>query len=65
MLIAHFNPSLRFKSVVQAIVSPVIVKSGAIIAVKCIVLPGVIIGENAIVSAGSVVNRRCCCVHVG
>ena len=27
------------------------------IAVKCVVLPGVVIGENSIVSAGSIVNE--------
>ncbi len=57
MLIAHFNPLIKFKDVLQAKVSPVIIKKGAIIAVKCIILPGVVIGENAIVSAGSVVSE--------
>lgn len=55
MLIAHFNPLVRFKSVIQAKVSPIIIREGAMIAVKCVILPGVVIGENAIVSAGSVV----------
>lgn len=55
MLIAHFNPLIRFKRVLQAKVSPIVIKEGAIIAVKCIILPGVIVGESAIVSAGSVV----------
>jgi len=36
---------------------PVIIKEGAIISVRCIVLPGVSVGINSIVSAGSVVNR--------
>jgi acetyltransferase-like isoleucine patch superfamily enzyme len=56
MLISHFNPLIRFKKVIQAKVSPVIIKSGALVAVKCVILPGVVIGENAIVSAGSVVQ---------
>ena len=57
MLIAHFNMSMRFKNALQAKVSPIIIKEGALIAVKCVILPGVIIGKNAIVSAGSVVNE--------
>ena len=57
MLLAHFNPLIRFKSVLQAKVSPIIIKEGALIAVKCVILPGVIIGESAIVSAGSVVTE--------
>lgn len=57
MLVTHFNPSIRFKRILQAKVSPIIIKEGAIVAVKCVILPGVIIGENAIVSAGSVVNE--------
>jgi acetyltransferase-like isoleucine patch superfamily enzyme len=55
MLLAHFNPLIRFKPVLQAKVSPIIIKEGAMIAVKCVILPGVVIGESAIVSAGSVV----------
>jgi acetyltransferase-like isoleucine patch superfamily enzyme len=57
MVIAHFNPLIRFKEVLQAKVSPVIINEGALIAVKCIILPGVMIGENSIVSAGSVVTE--------
>jgi acetyltransferase-like isoleucine patch superfamily enzyme len=57
MLVAHFNPLIRFKSVLPAKVSPVIIKEGALIAVKCVILPGVVVGESAIVSAGSVVTE--------
>jgi len=57
MLIAHFNPLIRFKNVLHARVSPIVIKEGAIIAVKCVILPGVIIGENAIVSSGSIVSE--------
>lgn len=57
ILIAHFNPSIRFKRALQAKVSPIVIKEGALVAVKCIILPGVVIGEYAIVSAGSVVNE--------
>jgi acetyltransferase-like isoleucine patch superfamily enzyme len=57
MLIAHFNPLLRFKHVLEAKVSPIIIKEGALIAVRCVILPGVLIGKDAIVSAGSVVSE--------
>jgi acetyltransferase-like isoleucine patch superfamily enzyme len=55
MLISHFNPLLRYKKVLKARVSPIIIKEGVILAVKSVVLPGVTIGENSIISAGSVV----------
>jgi acetyltransferase-like isoleucine patch superfamily enzyme len=57
-LIAHFNPHIKFKNILEARVSPIIIKEGAIVAVNCIILPGVIIGKNAIVSAGSVVSEE-------
>lgn len=56
VLIAHFNPSIRFKRILQAKVAPIIIKEGAMIAVKCVILPGVVIGENSIISAGSIVS---------
>lgn len=46
---------------------PVVVKDGAWIGAKAIILPGVTIGENAVIGAGSVVNRDipANCVAVG
>jgi acetyltransferase-like isoleucine patch superfamily enzyme len=44
-------------SIIPAMADPVIIKKGAILAVRSIVLPGVTIGTCSIVSAGSVVNR--------
>lgn len=55
MLITHFNPYEIYKKVLQARVEPIVIKKGAIIAVRSIVMPGVVVGENAIVSAASVV----------
>jgi acetyltransferase-like isoleucine patch superfamily enzyme len=55
-VIAHSNPYSHFQNVTSAKVSPVIIKQGAWICVRSIILPGVTIGENAIVSAGSVVE---------
>ena len=57
MVLAHFNVKSHFKDLITATVDPVIIKEGAILAVKSIVLPGVTIGTCSIVSAGSVVNR--------
>lgn len=57
MILTHFNPMKRFAPVMSARVSPVVIEEGAIIAVRSIVLPGVTIGQNAIVAAGSVVDK--------
>jgi acetyltransferase-like isoleucine patch superfamily enzyme len=56
LLIAHSNPYSHFQNVTPAWVSPVIIKAGAWICVRAVILPGVTIGENSIVSAGSVVD---------
>lgn len=55
MLLTHFNPKKHFSRTLQARVMPVVIKKGAIVAVCSIINPGVTIGENAIVAAGSVV----------
>lgn len=57
-IIAHSNPYEHFQSITMAQVSPVIIKKGAWICVRSVILPGVTIGENAIVSAGSVVSEN-------
>jgi len=38
-------------------IAPVVIKRGAWVAVNCVVLPGVTIGENSIIAAGSVVTK--------
>lgn len=58
MILTHFNPMKRFASVMPARVAPVIIGEGAILAVRSTILPGVKIGKNAIVSAGSVVEKN-------
>ncbi len=57
MILTHFNPMKRFAPIVQAKAAPVVIKEGAILAVRSTVLPGVTIGKNAIISAGSVVEK--------
>lgn len=56
LVIAHSNPYSHFQNITPARVSPVIIKKGAWICVRASILPGVTVGENAIVSAGSVVD---------
>lgn len=57
MILTHFNPMKRYASVFQAQVAPVLIKNGAIVAVRSTIMPGVCIGANAVVSAGSVVEK--------
>ena len=57
MVLTHFNPMKRYSAVFQAMVQPVLIKEGAIIAVRSTIMPGVSIGKNAVVSAGSVVEH--------
>ena len=56
LIIAHSNPYSHFQHVTPARVEPVIIKHGAWICVRAVILPGITIGENSIVSAGSVIN---------
>lgn len=57
IVIAHANPYEHFKNVIESSVAPVIIKEGAWIADGVIILRGVTIGKNAIVSAGTVVDK--------
>lgn len=57
MILTHFNPMKRFAPILQARVAPVLIKEGAILAVRSTILPGVEIGQSSIVSAGSVVEK--------
>lgn len=56
-VLAHSNPYPHFKNVVESGVSPVVIKEGAWIADGVIILRGVTIGKNAIISAGTVVDK--------
>ena len=57
MILTHFNPMQHFAPVLQARVAPVIIGKGSVLSVRSTVLPGVTIGEFAIVSAGSIVEK--------
>lgn len=57
MIVTHLNPYVHFEKVLQASVNPVVIREGAFVAVKSVILPGVTIGEYAMVTAGSVVSK--------
>jgi len=57
-IITHTNCRDVFKGVVKCVAAPVVVRKYALVSVNCTLLPGVEIGEKAIVSAGSVVTNK-------
>lgn len=57
-ILAHSNPYAHFASIVESKVAPVIIKDGAWVGAKAVVLLGVTIGEDSIVSAGTVVDKN-------
>lgn len=57
-ILAHSNPYPHFEGVFASHVAPVLIKKGAWIGVKSILLPGITVGTKAVVSAGSVVMRN-------
>lgn len=57
MILTHFNPMKQYAPILKARVAPVVIHKKAIVAVRSVLLPGVSIGESAIVSAGSVVEK--------
>lgn len=56
-ILAHSNPYPHFRTVTESGVSPVVIKEGAWIAEGAIILRGVTVGKNAIVSAGTIVEK--------
>ena len=57
MILTHFNPMKQYAPILKARVAPVVIHKKTIVAVRSVLLPGVSIGESAIVSAGSVVEK--------
>ncbi len=55
-VIAHVNPCEYFSFMLEAKVAPVVIKEGAWIGIRSVILPGVSIGMKSIVSAGTVVD---------
>jgi acetyltransferase-like isoleucine patch superfamily enzyme len=56
-IITHNKPLEYHKHLSEAFLAPVVIKKNAWIAIGVIILPGVTIGEGAIVASGSVVNK--------
>lgn len=56
-IICHSNPYYHLKDRLLSYVAPVTIKEGAWLGVNVTVLPGVSIGENSIISAGTVVKN--------
>lgn len=57
MLLTHFNPYEVWKGIFNAEVKPVVIGKDAIIAVRCTIMPGVHIGERAVVSGGMTIEK--------
>jgi len=57
-LLAHSNPYPHFKNVLESFAAPVTIKKGAWLGIGAMILPDVIVGEYAIISAGSVVSTN-------
>ncbi|RCR67609.1 acyltransferase [Larkinella punicea] len=60
-ILTHSNPTAPLRAILgesSHVVKPVHIKKGAWIAINVVILPGVTIGENSIVSAGSVVRKN-------
>ena len=58
VLLAHTNVRSCFRGLIECKVAPVVVRHHAVVSINSIVLPGIEIGEYAIVSAGSVVANK-------
>lgn len=57
VILTHSEPTQPLRGLVPSKIEPVVFCSGCWIAVNCTILPGVIVGEGAIVAAGSVVTK--------
>jgi len=57
MLLTHFNPFEEWKGIFNAEVKPVVIKANAIVAVRCTIMPGVTIGDHAVVSSGMMLEK--------
>ena len=56
-IITHNKPLEYHKHLSEAFLGPVVIRKNAWVAIGVIILPGVTIGEGAIVASGSVVNK--------
>lgn len=59
-ILAHSDPTEPLREILgpsSRVFKRVLIKRGAWVTVNCVVLPGVTIGENSIIAAGSVVTK--------
>ncbi len=64
MLLTHFNPFEVWEGVFNAEVKPLVIKKNAIVAVRCTLMPGVTIGEQAVVSGGMTLEKSVPAFHM-
>jgi len=57
LILTHTRPPINHKDVQDSYAAPVIIKEGAWIATRATILPGVVVGEGAIVGACSLVKN--------
>lgn len=60
VILTHSDPTQPIREIwgdQNQVFGPVIIKRGAWIAINAVILPGVTIGENSIVAAGSIVTK--------
>lgn len=57
-ILTHTNPSTTKSEVFESYVAPVIIGKRVWVGLRSTILPGVTIGEDSVVSAGSVISRN-------
>jgi len=57
-IVAHNKPSVNFKRKIPAFVAPVIIEKKCFVGVRCVILPGVKIGEGSFIAGGAVVAKN-------
>ena len=58
IIMTHTNPNILFNNVIESCVRPVIIRNGAWVGTRSIILRGVTVGEKSIVSAGTIVDKN-------
>jgi len=56
-ILAHSNPYPHFEGVLPSFVAPVVIKKGAWLGINTTVLPGVTVGEYAVLATGAVATK--------
>lgn len=57
MILTHFNPFETYKNIFNAEVRPVVIGLHAIVSVRSTIMPGVRVGDYAVVSAGCTIEH--------